>query len=86
MAAPTSQPHYHTSDSPCLEAIPAVPLWLGRIGEVYAAGEMKGQPLPTVPVDGGWYRCTEREAYYVHDHGVRFVSHYPRDEKAGCPT
>ncbi len=37
-----------------------------------------------VSVEPGWFRCTQRKAYYVHDHDSHYVSHFPRDKFAGC--
>jgi hypothetical protein len=77
-----SLPHYHTSDSACLEAIREVPQELGPLP---MTEEERGR-IALVAVEDGWYRCKERRAYYVHDHGGHFVSHYPRDRRAGCPA
>ena len=93
---PPSPPHYHTADSPCLEAVTVVPRELGAMpGPDQTTTTIGIDEVPPKEADGliliavgtGWYRCKERAAYYVHDHGHRLVSHYPRDTKfAQCPA
>lgn len=75
--------HYHTADSKCLEAVDRVPagLWITPPDPETGADKTVYRT-----VAAGWFRCTEREHYWVHDHGFRFVSHFPDDAKwALCP-
>ena len=85
--------HYHSSDSGCLTAIPA--LFLGKREEGQAVLEPRA----------GWWRCDRLTSpdgdlagaehgdmsyyhapngYLVHEHGGAFMAHEPRD-KCGFP-
>jgi hypothetical protein len=71
MSIPQSEAHYHTADMPCLELAPEVPTgdWT----------QVDGKSVRVTVNAPGWWRCTKLVDYYVHEHGIGFYAHHPRE-------
>jgi len=72
----------HVHSEACLSPVSQVPVALGEIKINPKTGAVE---TPLADVEPGWFKCSTFHGYWLHDHGVRLVSHVPRDAFAACP-